>query len=199
MGLYDSVMIKTKCIYCGEILEMEFQTKDGNYHMSIFKVGDVFQESEDNAGKFKFINAIGSCESFTCRLEAAKKSIWERGYYGGFSRSFDAHIYLDKKGKITNKIKIYKLNGHKGIMRGKNWLDKFKEDDGFHNQKRSYEFILDLFNLEDNEEAMEIWFRFRNKINKMCEYFKEELFINDNETLSSIFLSNNIDDLIMDQ
>jgi hypothetical protein len=114
MGLYDTIYLKFKCPYCGEISEMDFQTKDGDYCMNEFKIGDVFQK-----GQFRRIDAIGSCDSFTCQLESAKESVWTSGYYGGFSRSFDVYIYCDSKGRITNKFKIYQLNMHKGIMHGK--------------------------------------------------------------------------------
>lgn len=114
MGIYDTIYLKMRCPYCKEVSEMDFQTKDGNICMHNYKVGDVFQN-----GQFRRINAIGSCNSLTCQLEAAKESVWTSGYYGGFTRSFDAYIYCDLKGRITNKIKIYQLNNHKGIMHGK--------------------------------------------------------------------------------
>ena len=79
-----------------------------------FEVGDEFGN-----GQLKFVNAIGDCESFICRLEAAKEAVWTMGYYGGFPRSYDVTIDLDNEGKITNEINIVELNNHKGIMHGK--------------------------------------------------------------------------------
>ncbi len=91
--------------------------------MNTYKKGMIF----DN-GQFRKIDAIGSCESFVCQLEAAKEHVWTMGYYGGFSRSFEVYIYCDERGKITDKIRIYKLNHHKGIMSGKLGELKGKDD-----------------------------------------------------------------------
>lgn len=122
MSIYDIIYLKKRCPYCHKVSKMEFQTKDGHSLLHTFKIRDKFQD-----GQFRRIDAIGTCESFECRRESAKESIWTNGYYGGFSRSFDAYIYCDSKGKITNKIKIYKLNYHKGIMEGK--LGELKDKD----------------------------------------------------------------------
>lgn len=120
--MFDSIYLKIKCPYCNEVSKMECQTKEGRCCLDHYKVGDTF----DN-GQFRIIDAYATCESFTCRLESAKESVWTMGYYGGFSRSFDIKVYCDSKGKITNKIKIFKLNSHKGIMEGK--LGELKEKD----------------------------------------------------------------------
>jgi hypothetical protein len=131
IGTYDTITFEKKdnfrCPYCNEIIEVGFQTKDGDYFMNRFKVGDVFQGGL-YAGKFKFITAIGSCESEICQFEAAKESVWNYGYYGGFSRSFDVRIYLDNQGRITNKVELLKLHNHKGLMHGKLGELKGKED-----------------------------------------------------------------------
>lgn len=200
---------------------MEFQTKDGECFMKIYKKGDKF----DN-GQFRKIEAIGSCESLTCQFEAAKESVWTMGYYGGFSRSFDVWIYCDPKGRITDKIKIYQLNYHKGIMHGKlgelkgkgdnykiieytdfkkgkiipakkvrmttnGWLDKFREDSS-DGGKKIYETILYLFNLKDGEEAMKIWFVLRYRLKNILEFLKKELKLKKDEAYASVFLSNNL-------
>jgi hypothetical protein len=102
---------------------MEFQTKEGDICMHVYKVGDKFQD-----GQFRRISALGSCRSLTCQLEEAKESVWKYGYYGGGSRGFYVHIYCDSKGRITNKIKILKLTEHKGIMQGILGELKGKED-----------------------------------------------------------------------
>jgi hypothetical protein len=117
MGVYNTITIKNfLCPYgCGEKSDVEVQTKDGeDICMNRYNVGDKY----DN-GQFKFIEGIGSCESLMCQLESSKESVWDSGYYGGFSRSFDVRIYLDNKGRITNKVKLLHLNNHKGIMYGK--------------------------------------------------------------------------------
>lgn len=123
MGLYDSIFLKVRCPYCKEISQMEFQTKDGDYCMNNYKVGDIFQ-----SGKFRKIDATGSCESPICQFEVAKEAVWTMGYYGGFSRSFDVIIYCDNKGRITNKLIIKKLWNHKGIMKGRLGELKGEED-----------------------------------------------------------------------
>lgn len=224
MGLYDSIYLKKKCPYCGEISRMEFQTKDGACFMREYRKGQIF----DN-GQFRKIDAIGSCESFTCQFEAAKEHVWQCGYYGGFSRSFEVYIYCDSKGKITDKMKIYQLNFHKGVMKGKlgelkgkednmqvakpiqfkkgkvidavmkklttdGWLDKFKKD-SFDDGKNNYEVILFLFNLEDSEEAMKLWFILRYRLQGIIDSLVETTGIKEDDELASLFLSNKSEDI----
>ena len=219
MGLYDSICMEMKCPYCKEISEMEFQTKEGDYCMTNYHIGDKFQD-----GQFRVVDAIGGCRSLTCQFESAKESVWTNGYYGGFSRSFDVKIFCDSKGRITNKIKIYNLNHHKGIMKGvlgelkgkednlklvkpmrflksgkiteaeykpmitNGWLDKFKND-SFDDGKNTYQSILFLFNIEDCEEAMKLWFYFRYRLERIVLSLKKLNIKGDGE-LISLFLSN---------
>jgi len=226
LGLYDSIYLKVKCPYCGEISKMEFQTKEGSCSMDTYRKGMIFDR-----GQFRKIYAYGSCQSLTCQFEAAKESVWTRGYYGGFSRSFDVIIYCDEKGKITGKFKITKLTSHKGVMKGKlgelkgkednmkvikyvefkkgkltepvmkkmttdGWLDKFREDkDSFDNGKQVYETVLFLYNLEDSEEAMRLWFAFRYRLPRILEFLEKELKIKQNEVFASVFLSNKPEDI----
>lgn len=121
--MFDSIYLKVKCPYCKEGSKMEFQTKDGGCFMNVYKKGQKFDK-----GQFTRIDAYGSCDSLTCQLESAKESVWTKGYYGGFSRGFDAIIYCDKNGRINGKLKITKLTSHKGIMKGKLGELKGKED-----------------------------------------------------------------------
>lgn len=123
MGLYDKIYMKAKCPYCKQTSEMEFQTKDGSCFMNVYRQGDKFEN-----GKFRRIDAIGSCESLICQIEAAKESVWTQGYYGGFSRSFYVYIYCDSRGRITKHFRVYRLNFHRGIMKGKLGELKGKED-----------------------------------------------------------------------
>lgn len=224
MGTYDTILIEMKCPYCKEISIIDFQTKDGDYCMRIYKVGNIFQN-----GQFRRIAAVGSCQSMTCDFEASKEDVWKYGYYGGFSRNFEAYIYCDSKGRITNKVKVYRMNHHKGCMKGilgelKNkednckyvggrmtkkgwyagkkvyyktngWIDKFKED-SFDNEKESYKQILYLYNLEDSEEAMSLWFGFRYRLPRIIDYLRKELKIKDDLVFASVFLSNKPEDLI---
>jgi len=222
MGLFDSIYLKVKCPYCEEVSKMEFQTKDGECFMNTYKKGMIFDK-----GQFRRIDTCGSCESLTCRFESAKESVWTMGYYGGFSRGFDATVYCDEKGKITGKFKIIKLTSHKGIMKGKlgelkkednmkvveyadfkggkwvdaklkpmttnGWLDKFKEN-SFDDEKRMYLNILYLYNLEDSEEAMRLWFVFRHRLNKIIDFLKKEFKLKQDEEFASMFLSNKLED-----
>lgn len=204
---------------------MEFQTKDGECFMNTYKKGDKFDK-----GQFRKIDSYGTCRSLTCQLESAKESVWTMGYYGGFSRGFDAIVYCNDKGKITGKSRIVKLEHHKGIMKGKlgelkgkednmkvvkhmdfkkgkiipaklkpmttdGWLDKFKED-SFNDGKQAYQNILYLFNLEDGEEAFELWFVLRHKIEGILKILFKELKFKTDEEYASIFLSNHILDII---
>lgn len=224
MGLYDSIYLKVKCPYCGEISKMEFQTKEGSCSMGIYKKGTIFER-----GQFRKIYAYGNCDSLTCQFESAKEAVWTMGYYGGFSRSFDVIIYCDEKGKITGKIKITKLTSHKGVMKGKlgelkgkednmkvvkgmefkkgkfieaamekmttdGWLDKFHEN-SFDDGKQTYETVLFLYNLEDSEEAMKIWFAFRYRLPAIIEFFKKELKLKQDKEFASVCLSNKLEDI----
>lgn len=236
MGTYDIVTVENfLCPYCNEKSKVEFQTKDGNYFMNRFKVGDIFQKKHggvvNGLGKFRFIEAIGSCESFTCQLEAAKESIWENGYYGGFSRSFDVIIWLDNRGKITNKVEVIDLNNHTGVMHGKpgekkaedyqsighwegkgknkkwiskkvklttnGWLDKFKSDTTWDMESKNiYEALLYVLNEEDNEDFFRKWFVLRYNFKKMLITIKEKLKLKDDEEFASLFLSNDMLNII---
>ncbi len=225
MGMYDSIYLKFKCPYCKKISKIEFQTKDGECFMGRYKKGDKFE-----GGRFRKINAYGSCYSLICQFESAKESVWTCGYYGGFSRSFDSIIYCDSNGRITNKVKVMKLTSHKGIMKGKlgelkgeednmkivryvswtkggkmidakmkpmitnGWLDKFRKD-SFDDGKNKYEKILYLYNLEDSEEAMRLWFCFRYGLDEIIKYLMVKLRLKEDEELASVFLSNEPDDL----
>jgi len=123
MSLYDRIYLKTKCPYCRQTSRMEFQTKEGDCYLHTYRKAQKFDK-----GQFRVIDAIGTCQSPTCQLEAAKENVWKHGYYGGFSRNFDAKIYCDSKGRITGKIKITHLDNHKGTMYGKLGELKGKED-----------------------------------------------------------------------
>ena len=214
-----------KCPYCKEVSEMEFQTKDGECFMYSYKKGDKFDK-----GQFRKIDALGTCQSLTCQLESAKESVWANGYYGGFSRGFDVIIYCDEKGRITGKIKVVKLNNHKGIMKGKlgelkgkndnmkivkyadfkkgkwidakfkpmttnGWSDKFQED-SFDDGKKTYETILFLFNLEDGLEAFKLWFILRYRLQRIIDYLVKTTKIKKDDELVSVFLSNNLEEII---
>jgi len=83
MGMFDSFMLKVKCPYCGEVSEMEFQTKEGRCCMNTYKKGMIFDR-----GQFRKIYAYGTCDSLICQFESAKEAVWIMGYYGGFSKKF---------------------------------------------------------------------------------------------------------------
>ena len=91
-----------------------------------------------------------------------------------------------KKGKVIDAVMEK--------MTTDGWLDKFNED-SFDNGKQTYEAVLYLYNLEDSEKAMKIWFSFRYKLSKILEFLKKKLKIKEDELLASVFLSNKIEDI----
>lgn len=98
MGMYDSIYLKAKCPYCGEVSEIEFQTKDTSCTLHIWRVGDFVD------GQLKQLNTIADCRSKKCRQAEDNKV----GYVSGFGSMFDAIVFL-KRGVITGKFKITEL------------------------------------------------------------------------------------------
>lgn len=100
MGLFDSIILKTKCPYCKKESEMEFQTKDLENILDVFEKGDSI-----GAMKFHYLDSIGACQSKDCRIHAAKRELVYHKESSSFQEPiFYAHIEI-KKGVITGKIK----------------------------------------------------------------------------------------------
>jgi hypothetical protein len=95
MGMYDSIKIKLKCPYCGEVSEMEAQTKDLECYLNTYKVGDTISD------KFNYVDCITDCTSEKCMDEVRKR----RGYVSGFGKVFRLRIFIES-GRITERYEI---------------------------------------------------------------------------------------------
>ena len=91
MGMFDSfIMNDIKCPYCEEVSEeMEFQTKQFECILSVWKQTEKFDTStiEINNGVIK--DVYGGCCKPQCKEYVTKQN----GYWGGFGR----RIYCDIK------------------------------------------------------------------------------------------------------
>ena len=95
MGMFDSVKIEMKCPYCGEVSEIEAQTKELECDLEVWKKGDFITY------KLNYLECLADCVQPKCREYVTKKD----GYYGGFGRMFDVKILLDK-GKVSGDYEI---------------------------------------------------------------------------------------------
>ena len=87
MGMFDSFYLKNiKCPHCDEITdEMEFQTKQFDCGLNVWREGQEFTAMEILKGTIK--NVYGGCCKSKCKEFVTK----ENGYWGGFGRT----IYCD--------------------------------------------------------------------------------------------------------
>lgn len=88
MGMFDSIMLNTKCPYCDKEAVRECQTKDLDCNLDVYNIGDRVKTDE------KWLWAITDCDSETCKTPEKR--------IGSF---FNLKIRV-KKGKITEKYKI---------------------------------------------------------------------------------------------
>ncbi len=88
MGMFDSVMLKVKCPYCGKDEVRECQTKDFNCTLAVWKVGDYVDRSK------RSFDCIVQCEEERCPSKPPM--------VGSF---FNVEVFL-KRGKITGKYEI---------------------------------------------------------------------------------------------
>ena len=96
MGMFDSIVLKMKCPYCGMTSEMEAQTKELNSDLDIWKKGDYI-----GTKKYIYLDCIADCHSNKCVNHENKRL----GYVSGFGRMFDVKIFLDK-GIVNGKYEI---------------------------------------------------------------------------------------------
>lgn len=101
MGMYDSIYLDLRCPNCGQISNMECQTKDSFCTLHVYKVGDIIPVEYGES--FEYLNASASCRQKIC-LD------WEKNRYQGriigFGFGFRIKIFLDK-GRITNRVELY--------------------------------------------------------------------------------------------
>jgi hypothetical protein len=95
MGMFDSVKIEMKCPYCGEVSEIEAQTKELECNLDVWKKGDFVTD------KINYLECLADCVQPKCKEYVTKKN----GYWGGFGRMFDVKISLDN-GKVSGEYEI---------------------------------------------------------------------------------------------
>jgi hypothetical protein len=95
MGMFDSVIMDMKCPYCGEVSEIEVQTKQLECNMEVWRVGDYVTDD------LNFLTCYGDCTQPECKEYSIKK----RGYWSGWGRMFDVKIMLDG-GRISGEYEI---------------------------------------------------------------------------------------------
>jgi len=95
MGMFDSVKIKMKCPYCGEVSEIVAQTKELECDFNVWEVGDFVTD------KLTYLECLADCVQPKCREFVSKRD----GYWGGFGRMFDVKILLNN-GIVTGEYEI---------------------------------------------------------------------------------------------
>ncbi len=90
MGMFDSIMLNTKCPYCNKETIRECQTKDLECNLSVYNIGDKVKTTE------KWLWSIAECKSENCLVPKT---------YGSIGKFFNLEIRV-KKGKITDKYKM---------------------------------------------------------------------------------------------
>jgi len=188
--MYDSVYIEVTCPACKEKQLMECQTKDGKNGLHNYTVGDsfpsvLFDLIKNKKIHKKFIDTLGSCHSYQCKIASAKNSIKERGYFGGFTRTIRVKVYLNKQGKITSKHKIIDYDDFPIDV--KDWEKGLKLEDIFRLKLvREY--------LPDQEYAVVYLHEFTYIVFERClEDLQNEGF--DDEEIKSIFWSNDMEEI----
>lgn len=87
MGLFDSFMLTVSCPHCGEVSEVEFQTKQFACAMIVWKTGDKFDTPGLTINHGTINGVYGGCNSKKCNAWQKKRD----GYSSGFGR----RIYCD--------------------------------------------------------------------------------------------------------
>lgn len=93
--MFDSVKIEIKCPYCGEVSEIEAQTKELECDLEVWKVGDFVTD------KLNYLECLADCVQPKCKEFVIKRD----GYWGGFGRMFDVKIIL-KDGKVSGEYEV---------------------------------------------------------------------------------------------
>jgi hypothetical protein len=99
MGIHDTVLLKTKCPYCGECEITDAQTKDLDGKFHIYEPGDKLPNR--HIDKINKLKCITDCKSDICVEWQNKKD----GYISGFGRMYEFTIDIDNN-KITDRYII---------------------------------------------------------------------------------------------
>jgi hypothetical protein len=158
MGMYDSIMLNSKCPKCGKIEEREFQTKDLDRNLDIYKLGDCLEDFNR-----RFIETIVSCHSEECAFIGNISDILWQETPSGFDLLWGCKIKLDDACCITNEI--YDIEIMTKIP--DNWEDIIKHRFGDY-----WRFLLEKYNGDKKKAADEFGYgknrrRFITMIRKM--------------------------------
>jgi sarcosine oxidase delta subunit len=96
MGMFDSVMLKIKCPYCGQESEIECHTKELDCSLDVWRKGD-FVGTE----KLNHLQTIANCHSKECSDYEEKRI----GYRSGFGRVFNVKVKL-RNGIVSGDYEI---------------------------------------------------------------------------------------------
>src|ERR1700753_1956034 len=96
MGMFDSVIIKVKCPFCGQTSEMECQTKQLDCKLYQWKLGENTGHPEEME-----LDCYATCSSAICIARNKAKS----GKEWGNEQSFDI-IVETPFGLVTGKYRI---------------------------------------------------------------------------------------------
>jgi len=99
MGMFDSIILNSKCPNCGKIEEREFQTKDLDRSLGTYKLGDSLKDFN-----IRYIEAIASCHSEECQFIGNISDILWQETPSGFDFLWDCKIKLDDMHRITDEI-----------------------------------------------------------------------------------------------
>lgn len=99
MGMYDSLMIDVKCPKCGETSCMEFQTKETDGLMKMFKIGDDITKDLWSSDTSK-VDGLVDCMSDKCVKDTNERL----GYVSGSGYIFPIAVLLNN-GVITTEYK----------------------------------------------------------------------------------------------
>jgi hypothetical protein len=101
MGMFDSFILNTKCPYCGEVKDREFQTKDFECELKVWKQGEAFLSKNITIIEGIIYHIIGRCNSVKCREYQKEKT----GYNSGSGRSFYCDVMI-KDQTVNGAINI---------------------------------------------------------------------------------------------
>ena len=145
MGMFDTIHDrKTKCPRCGA--SGEIQTKDLECMMEDYEV--LYKEDEEfnkmcghhryarASSKLRFVNAIFSCNSSSCRALSRMQDYLKNGYVSGFGLSWD----------ITYKVDA----DDDGLLIGP---AKFDTDKPYSFDNKDYKEVYDEFVKKVNEDC----------------------------------------------
>lgn len=106
MGMFDTILINSKCPNCGQMLLRSYQTKDLECVLHTYNVGDCIEDDihYEESKESKYLEAIGSCHSDECTFKGNVSDILLQGCPSGFGFLWSCKIKLDDNYCITNKV-----------------------------------------------------------------------------------------------